>query len=76
MQKANLSPPQDPSGTLSLFPDLMLPSSHLVSLLSSTLNKLLEYLYIEKNTYAKRVTREGKDLIDRNVDELDENLRK
>lgn len=27
-------------------------------------------------TYAKRVAREGKDLQDKNVDELDENLRK
>jgi hypothetical protein len=41
-----------------------------------TLNKALEYLYIEKMTYAKRVAREGKDLVDKNVDELDENLRK
>jgi hypothetical protein len=40
------------------------------------LNKALEYLYIEKMTYAKRVAREGKDLVDKNVDELDENLRK
>ena len=40
------------------------------------LNKVLEWLYIEKTTYAKRVNREGKDLIDKNVDELDENLRK
>lgn len=26
--------------------------------------------------YARKVSREGKDLIDKNVDELDENLRK
>ena len=45
-------------------------------MLTKTLDKALEYLFIEKTTNAKRVAREGKDLIDKNVDELDENLRK
>lgn len=37
---------------------------------------MLDYLNTEKQNYQRQVARNGKDLIDKNVDELDENLRK
>ncbi len=36
----------------------------------------MDWIAERKAGYAKKVAREGKDLIDKNVDELDENLRK
>ena len=39
-------------------------------------DKVIEWLYESKSQHAKKVAREGKDLADKNVDELDENLRK
>jgi hypothetical protein len=36
----------------------------------------MDWIESERNQYLKKVTREGKDYIDKNVDELDENLRK
>ena len=57
-------------------PNLILTNDEIISILQGTLNKALEYLYYEKINYLKKVAREGKDLTDKNVDELDENLRK
>ena len=36
----------------------------------------MDWIGQQKNNYARKVAREGKDLIDKNVDELDENLGK
>lgn len=44
--------------------------------MQSARDKCLEWLSSEKYNYQRKVQREGKDLIDKNVDELDENLRK
>ena len=39
-------------------------------------DKVIAWLIEWLGNYAKRVIREGKDLVDKNVDELDDNLRK
>jgi hypothetical protein len=36
----------------------------------------MDWVELERDHYLKKVSREGKDYIDKNVDELDENLRK
>ena len=69
-------PPLDPEGEQTLYPDFLTTPNEIKGLLNNYLNKLLDYLFIQKTTYSKKVRREGKDLIDKNVDELDDNLRK
>lgn len=76
LEKANMSPPQDPYGEQSLFPDLIITKDEIIRILQVTLDKAMEYLCYEKVNYQKKVAREGKDLTDKSVDELDENLRK
>ena len=71
-----MQPPQDPYSEQCLFPDLLITKEEIVRILQLTLDKALEYLCFEKANYQRKVTREGKDLIDKSVDELDENLRK
>ena len=44
--------------------------------MTSARDKVLEWLGGEKAGYSKKVQRESKELIDKNVDELEENLRK
>ena len=55
---------------------LIFSVEEIVSILSSVLNKGLDYLFVERATYGKRIVREGKELIDKNVDLLDDNLRR
>jgi hypothetical protein len=45
-------------------------------ILETARDKCIDWLCEQKNLYLRRVAREGKDYIDKNVDELDENLRK
>ena len=45
-------------------------------MLAGARDKCIEWLNESKNGYAKKVEREGKELRDKSVDELDENLRK
>ena len=45
-------------------------------MLQFTLERILEWLSVEKTLYSKKVAREGKELTDKSVEELDENLRK
>jgi hypothetical protein len=54
----------------------MITKDEIISILSSARDKCIDWLFDSKTQYAKRVQREGKDLTDKNVDELDENLRK
>lgn len=45
-------------------------------MLAGARDKCIEWLNESKNTYSRKVEREGKELRDKSVDELDENLRK
>ena len=76
LTKANLMPPQDPEGYTVLTPSLILTLIQIQTTLRSTLQKCLTYLNEEKNNYHRKIQRMSKDLIDKNVDELEENLRK
>ena len=69
-------PPQDPEGFSTMDPTLIITKDQLLEILNNTREKLLDYLLGEKQQNQKKVARECKDLIDKNVDELDENLRK
>lgn len=75
MEKAAMEPPQDPEGNATLHPDLLLIESKVIDILQDALDKTLIWLVSEKNNYSQKVAREGKDLQDKSVEELDENLR-
>jgi hypothetical protein len=45
-------------------------------ILTSARDKCIEWLTDCKNNYLKKVERDGKELRDKSVDELDDNLRK
>ncbi len=59
-----------------MLPDLLITKDRIIQVLSETQAKLLEWLLEQKETVLRQVAKEGKNLIDNNVDELDENLRK
>lgn len=69
-------PPQDPESNECLVKDLIVYKEKLVEMLQFTLERVLEWLSVEKTLYSKKVAREGKELTDKSVEELDENLRK
>jgi len=76
MSKAAAQPPVDPSGTPCLHKDLMITKVHLLQVLSSARDKCVDWLFETKTQYQRKVQKEGKELTDKSVDELDENLRK
>lgn len=73
--KAALKPPQDPFGEQVLHQELLYSEAELKDRLDATLQKFLSWIFMEKSTNLATVKRNGKDLIDASVDELDENLR-
>jgi hypothetical protein len=74
--KAGILPPRDPDGLDCLHKDLMILKVEVIKILSSARDKCIDWLYESKTQYSKKVQKEGKDLTDKSVDELDENLRK
>lgn len=76
MEKAESEPPQDPNGTQTLHPDLLITQIRVMEILETTLLKTLTWLVAEKQLYAQKVAAEGKELQDKSVEELDVNLRK
>lgn len=73
--KAALKPPQDPFGEQVLHQELLYSEDELRDRLHSTMQKFLSWIFMEKSNNLATVKRNGKDLIDASVDELDENLR-
>jgi hypothetical protein len=76
IDKAKMSPPQDPEGNNCLIPDLMLTKERLMEFLEKALNVTMDWLIQEKQIYHEKCIEEGKTLQDQSVEELDENLRK
>ena len=76
LDKANKFPPEDPDGVQTMDSTLIITKDRLLEILEITRERLLDHLFREKSGNQVKVQKEGKDLIDRNVDELDENLRK
>lgn len=76
LDKAGLSPPQDPEGTNTLEPDLIMKQERTIEILKACLDIVSDWLVSEKGTYNTKCITEGKQLQDSSVEELDENLRK
>lgn len=76
MEKAEKPVPEDPDGKETMHANLIVSFDRILNILQSTLEKNLTWLLAEKQNYAQKVQQEGKDLIDKSVEELDENLRK
>ena len=55
---------------------MIITKEEVMRILSSARDRCLEWIAAEKTNYQGKVQRDAKDLIDKNVDELDENLRK
>lgn len=54
----------------------MIAKDEVKHILQSARDKVIEWLFESKTQYSRKVEREGKELKDKNVDELDENLRR
>ena len=76
MEKASKRVPQDPDGNETMHADLVISAEQIIDMLEQTLHKNLTWLLAEKQNYAQKVAAEGKELQDKSVEELDENLRK
>ena len=76
LQKAEMEPPHDPMGNPSLQGNLTISVERIVEILDSNLHKALTWIMTEKQLYEQKVNQEVKDLQDKSVEELDENLRK
>jgi hypothetical protein len=72
----NSTPPKDPEGMVNLHPDLVMTKTELSSILQKCLDKTMSWLYGHKFSYVKKTDKEGKELCDKSIAELDENLRK
>ena len=76
MEKAVMTPPQDPYGEQTMVPDLLVQHEKILQILADGMKKTLTWLMAEKEVYNQKVLAEGKELQDKSVEELDQNLRK
>lgn len=56
--------------------DLVIEHAKILKMLEDALMKTMTWLTAEKEVYNQKVLAEGKDLQDKSVEELDQNLRK
>lgn len=76
LDKAKMSPPQDPNGEQTMVPDLIMTKEQILVILGNILQLVQEWLLERKNIYNNNCKVEAKKLQDESVEELDENLRK
>ena len=76
MEKAEMSPPKDPFGNDTMHPNLIIENAALLKIVEDSLLKTMSWLLSEKINYGHKVQAEIKDLQDKSVEELDQNLRK
>lgn len=76
LQKAEMEPPCDPEGNPTMQEGLMITLERIIEILDSGLLKTLIWIMTEKQLYEQKVHTEVKELQDKSVEELDENLRK
>lgn len=69
-------PPKDPYGADTMHPDLVISQEKLLKVVHDSLLKTLNWLLSEKINYGHKVQVEIKELQDKSVEELDQNLRK
>lgn len=76
IEKAEMTPPKDPFGNDTMHPDLIIENSALYKIVEDSLVKTMNWLLSEKINYGHKVQGEIKELQDKSVEELDQNLRK
>jgi hypothetical protein len=76
LQKAEMEPPCDPEGNPTMADGLMISSERVCEILEGSLHITLTWIMTEKQLYEQKVAVEVKELQDKSVEELDENLRK
>ena len=76
MEKSEMRPPQDPYGNQTMVPDLVIDHAKILKMLEDALVKTMKWLMTDKENYNQKVVGEGKELCDKSVEELDQNLRK
>lgn len=69
-------PPQDPDGNKVLEGDLIIKHSEIKGLLDNFFGRMFNWISEQKQDTFKQMRVNNKELIDSNIDELDENLRK
>ena len=62
LDKAALSPPQDPEGANTLEPDLIIKQERTIEILKHALDIVSDWLVAEKQTYNNKCITEGKQL--------------
>lgn len=76
LQKAEMEPPCDPEGNPTMAADLLITMDRCMEILENGLSVCLTWINTEKQLYEQKVTVEVRELQDKSVEELDENLRK
>ena len=76
LEKAEMTPPKDPYGSDTMHPELLILHAALKKIVEESLTRALQWIMVEKGNYSIKVQAEGKDLQDKSVEELDQNLRK
>lgn len=76
LQKAEMEPPCDPEGNPTMADGLMISLERVMEILEGSLHVTLTWIMTEKQLHEEKVATEVKDLQDKSVEELDENLRK
>lgn len=71
-----MEPPCDPVGNPTMQDDLMITMDHIIEILENGLQTCLTWIMTEKQLYEQKTSQEVKELQDKSVEELDENLRK
>lgn len=69
-------PPKDPYGNDTMHADLIIAVDALYKLVEASLTRTMSWLLSEKINYGHKVQSEIKELQDKSVEELDQNLRK
>lgn len=71
-----MEPPCDPEGNPTMQDGLIISMERIIEILDSGLMTCLTWIMTEKQLYEQKTSQEVKDLQDKSVEELDENLRK
>ena len=76
LEKISESPPRDPEGEQTLHAELLFSKEQLLEVVESFFEKAVQWIYGHKRAYLAKNEREGKDLSDKSIAELDDNLRR
>lgn len=71
-----MEPPCDPEGNATMTEGLQINEDRIIEILEQGLKTCLTWIMTEKQLYEQKTSQEVKELQDKSVEELDENLRK